>query len=388
MKTSAPAIQLDRQAILINGSFAPSLLNFRGHLLKELASLGYAVHVSAPDISPLIVSKLADMGVIAHDVPIKRTGLGMFQDIKYCLHLILLIRRTQPIAILNYTIKPNIWGGIAAGMTRTKSFSWVTGLGFAFISDHGLKRRTVQFIARSLYRLATGFNEKVIFQNPDDLRDFVAGKCLGDPQKAEIVNGSGVDTRYFQVTPLPNTAVFLLIARLLKSKGIKEYAEAAAHVRKKKPEARFQLAGMLDEGPDAIDQAELDELIASGIEFLGPLDDVRPAISAASVYVLPSWREGTPRTVLEAMAMGRPIITTDAPGCRETTNNEINGILVGVRDAGSLATAMIRLVNEPELREAMGQRSRMIAEEKYSVKSVNAALLQIMSLPSDNRKDF
>jgi glycosyltransferase involved in cell wall biosynthesis len=175
---------------------------------------------------------------------------------------------------------------------------------------------------------------------------------------------------------LPKAPVFLSIARLLHSKGLEEYAEAAMRVRKSFPGARFLLAGMLDTGPDAIDRAVLDRWIAGGIEYLGHLDDVRPAIADSSVFVLPSWREGTPRTVLEAMSMGRPIITTDAPGCRETTRTGENGFLVPVRDSENLARAMLALAIDEHRREAMGAASRAIAESKYSVTSVNRDLLE------------
>lgn len=174
---------------------------------------------------------------------------------------------------------------------------------------------------------------------------------------------------------------FLLIARLLGDKGIREYVQAAKLVKQQYPEAQFDLVGGLDTNPTSISQAELDQWIAAGtINFLGRLSDVRPAIAACSVYVLPSYREGTPRTVLEAMAMGRAVITTDAPGCRETVVNGDNGFLVPVKDADALAQAMLRFIEQPGLIAQMGQRSRSIAEEKYDVHKVNAQMLEGMGL--------
>lgn len=233
---------------------------------------------------------------------------------------------------------------------------------------------------RLLYRRATNHNRRVIFQNPDDRDDFIAAGCLAEAQKAALVNGSGVDISYFQSTSLPEAPVFLLIARLLWSKGIREYVGAALKVREQVPHARFQLAGFLDEGPDAVTDAELGGWIKAGIEYLGPLEDIRPAMAGASVYVLPSYREGTPRTVLEAMAMGRPVITTDAPGCRETVRNGVNGLLVPTRDVDSLAAAMTILAEDSAVRSAMGAEARRIAEEKYAADAVAMSVLAHLSL--------
>lgn len=366
--------------ILVNGSYALSLINFRGPLLKALIDKGIEVHVSAPDIPADIADQLESMGAIAHNLPLQRTGRGLLGDIAYFRAMRRLIASVGPDCVLGYTVKPNIWGSIAARMAGVRNYSWVTGLGYVFIEGAGLSRKATQFIARKLYRIATACNRKVIFQNPDDMVDFLAHGCLADASKTAMVNGSGVDTVYFSPGPLPDEPVFLLIARLLRSKGLAEYGDAVKLLRDRLPGARFQLAGMLDEGPDAISQGDLDALIASGIEYLGPLSDVRPAIAASSVYVLPSWREGTPRTVLEAMAMGRPIITNDVPGCRQTTIDGHNGLLVQPHDARLLADAMERLGRDGELRARMGQASLQRVREIYAVERVNIALMEIMEI--------
>lgn len=196
-----------------------------------------------------------------------------------------------------------------------------------------------------------------------------------------VVNGSGVDLASFAVKPLPDGAAqgavrFLFIGRLLGDKGAREYAEAARLLKRNHPQVRCALVGWIDSNPNAITQEELDAWLVDGsIEFLGRLADVRPAIAACSVYVLPSYREGTPRTVLEAMAMGRAIITTDAPGCRETVVPGDNGFLVPVQDVNALAQAMRRFVEDPALQLSMGARSRKMAEDKYDVHKVNAMML-------------
>lgn len=365
---------------MVNGSYAPSLINFRGPLLRALAAKGLEVHASAPDIPAEIAGELAAMGVTAHSLPLQRTGRGLLGDIGYFSALRRLMSSIRPDCVLGYTVKPNIWGSIAAKLAGVRSYSWVTGLGYVFIDGDGLGRKATQFVARQLYRIATACNHKVIFQNPDDMADFIAHRCLADTSKTAMVNGSGVDTAHFSPAPLPDAPIFLLIARLLRSKGLAEYGDAVKLLKGRLPGARFQLAGMLDEGPDAISQAELDALVGNGIEYLGPLSDVRPAIAAASVYVLPSWREGTPRTVLEAMAMGRPIITNDVPGCRQTTIDGYNGLLVQPHDARLLADAMERLGRDSALRARMGQASLDRVREIYAVERVNAAMMDIMEI--------
>jgi glycosyltransferase involved in cell wall biosynthesis len=375
-----PSPPAKAQRILLNGSYAPSLINFRGPLLAALVARGHEVHVSSPDIPAEMIERLRTMGVTAHSLPLERAGRGLRADIGYFHALLGLMRGIRPDVVLGYTVKPNIWGSFAAKLAGARSYSWITGLGYVFIEGEGLGRKVTQFVAQKLYRLATGFNHKVIFQNPDDMVDFIAQGCLADTSKTAMVNGSGVDTAHFEPAPLPDAPIFLLIARLLRAKGLAEYGEAVRMLKDKLPDARFQLAGMLDPGPDGISQAELDALIAGGIEYLGELDDVRPAIAAASVYVLPSWREGTPRTVLEAMAMGRPIITNDVPGCRQTTVDGVNGLLVQPRDPALLAEAMERLAKDAALRAQMGAASLKRVQEIYAVGRVNAAMLEIMEL--------
>lgn len=372
--------------VLLNGSYAESLVNFRGPLIRAMVDKGLRVHVSAPQIPPDVATAVRAMGAVPHSLKMQRTGLGPFSDLHYLWQLFALIRKLRPTLVVGYTIKPNIWGSIASALNGVRSASMVTGLGYAFIEDAGIKRKLVQGVARQLYRLATAANAVVVFQNPDDRRDFIEAGCLRSSVKARLVNGSGVDIAHFTPAVLPENPVFLLIARLLWSKGVGEYADAAASLRQRFPSARFVLAGFLDEGPDAASKADLERWIGQGVEFVGRLDDVRPAIAAASIFVLPSYREGTPRTVLEAMAMGRPIITTDAPGCRETTTDGDNGLLVPVGDSAALATAMERLMEDSALRGRMGRRSREICEQRFSASQVAATLLGHLGL-ADQHQD-
>jgi glycosyltransferase involved in cell wall biosynthesis len=200
-------------------------------------------------------------------------------------------------------------------------------------------------------------------------------------QKVGRINGSGVDLDYFTVAPQPSSVSFLMISRLLKHKGLVELAAATRRLKAEHPEVSVHLVGYIDSSPDAITETELQEFIASGIQFDGRMKDVRPAIRAASVSVLPSYYpEGTPRSLLEGMAMGRAIITTDAPGCRETVRDEVNGLLLPPRDVDALFKAMVRFAKDPGLAVKMGKESRKFAEEKFDVNRVNDDLIRMAEL--------
>ncbi|MGE4534740.1 glycosyltransferase family 4 protein [Halomonas sp.] len=373
-----------RRFVILAG-YASSLVNFRGPVVKALCNAGLEVHAIAPGLNEdrETQAQLEAWGAITHDVPMQRTGTNPVKDLKALRQLHILFREIKPDAVLGYTIKPVIYGTLAAWLaTVPKRYALITGLGYAFTGEARGKRRLIQRMVRGLYRQALKRADLVFFQNPDDQALFRQLGLLRQDASSQVVNGSGIDTALFTQAPLPKGAPsFLLIARLLGDKGIREYVAAAAQVREHYREAVFRLVGFIDENPDSITQTELDGWIAEGhIEYLGALDDVRPAIAECSVYVLPSYREGTPRTVLEAMAMGRPVITTDAPGCRETVVEGDNGFLVPVKSVDALAEAMQRLIDQPELITRMGQRSRAIAEEKYDVHKVNAVMLEAMGI--------
>lgn len=370
------------QTVLVLGGYAPSLVTFRGSLLRSMVERGHRVVACAPEASAEVRDALAAMGVSYREVPFKRAGVRPDQDLHALGALVALFREIRPDIILSYTIKPVIWGLLAARLARVpRRFAMITGLGYAFVSE-GRKARIVGALVRRLYRLSLRGADRVFFQNPDDRALFERLRLVRGPEHSVVINGSGVEVDLYRPTPLPDGAPsFLLIGRLLGDKGVREYVEAARIVRACHPEAVFRIAGWIDENPTTISQQELSSWVEEGvIEFLGRLDDVRPAIASSSVYVLPSYREGTPRTVLEAMAMGRAVVTTDAPGCRETVQDGVNGFLVPVRDAASLAGAMERFILEPRLLETMGREARRIAEEKYDVRKVNAVILETMGI--------
>lgn len=372
---------------LLVGGFAESLLNFRGALIDELLRNGVEVHVAAPGLDEGEVAQaLRERGAIPHTIPLQRTGMNPMADMGAFFSLWRLMTRLQPGVFLGYTIKPVIYGLLAARLAGVKRrYALITGLGYAFQDQPvGAKARLVSGVARRLYRLALRCAHRVFFQNPDDEALFRTLGLMDGGTPSEVVNGSGVDTGYFSYVPVAEgKTVFLMIARLLVAKGVREYAQAAAQLRQQHPHVSFQLAGWLDDGPDSIAADELAAWVASGtLEYLGRLADVRPALSGCTVYVLPSYREGTPRTVLEAMATGRAVITTDTPGCRETVIDGDNGYLVPMADSDALASAMRRFIAAPDLARDMGERSRVIAEEKYDVHRVNAAMLRGMGIES------
>lgn len=372
--------------VAIVAGYPGSLVNFRGPLVKALCDAGLDVHAVAPGLlsDDQTRRQLESWDVVTHDVAMQRTGTNPLSDLGALHSLYRLYREIQPEAVLSYTIKPVIYGTLAAWLAKVPNrYALITGLGYAFTGEARGKRGLIQRMVRGLYRQALKCADLVFFQNPDDEALFRQLGLLSQKAPSQVVNGSGIDTARFTQAPLPQgSPSFLLIARLLGDKGIREYVAAAARVRERHPEITFKVVGDIDANPDSITRQELDSWIAAGrIDYLGKLDDVRPAISESSVYVLPSYREGTPRTVLEAMAMGRPIITTDAPGCRETVVEGDNGFLVPVKSVDALVEAMKRFIDQPELVTKMGQRSRAIAEEKYDVHKVNAVMLEAMGIP-------
>ncbi len=379
---SQPAVS--EKVFLLVASFADSIPQFRGALIRRLREEGFNVHVAAPELTAheRAMAFLSDCGCSAHDLPMQRNGTNPWADLRLTVSLYWLIRRIGPSVCTGYTIKPVIYGSVAAWLARVpRRFVLVTGLGYAFTEN---RAGFVTKLVREMYRFALARVHGVFFQNPDDETLFHQLGLLPANISSVVVNGSGVNVVQFPVHPLPGGAPsFLMIARLLGDKGVREYAEAACRIKRANPDVRFQLVGWIDSNPDAIAQSELDAWVADGaLEFLGKLDDVRPAIAASTVYVLPSYREGTPRTVLEAMAMGRPIITTDAPGCRETVIDGDNGFLVPVQSVDALVEAMLKFIEDPALAQRMGRRSRRIAEDKYDVHKVNAVMLREMGITS------
>ncbi|WP_201603465.1 glycosyltransferase family 4 protein [Psychrobacter submarinus] len=376
---------------LIFSNCLHNVFNFRGKLLESIAQLGYEIHIVAPVLKKYATdhSDFISRGYHVHQINMQRTGTNPVKDIKTFIHIYQILTRVKPEYVLSYTVKPMVYGTLAAWLARVSyRFVLFSGLGYTFQQVEETNKRSVfQTCVHMLYQQALARSSKIFFQNSDDLNLLKKLNVFKPIIPTVVVNGSGVDLSDFKVMPLPKDESgnvklsFLLIARLLKDKGIVEYVEAAKQIKKEYPDAEFHLVGSMDENPAAIEKAQLDQWIAEGdIIYWGELKDVRPAIAASSVYVLPSYREGTSRSVLEAMSMGRAIITTDAPGCRETVVSGKNGYLVPVQAINELTDAMRQFIEHPNLCEQMGLASRNIAVDMYDVKKVNTQMIAEMGL--------
>ena len=369
----------DKKIILLSGS-GDTVAWFRLDFLNEFLLRSYKVYVLAPDIRDDLKPELINMGIEFIEIKLERKGFNVLNLISSVFELVRLFKEIQPNIIFSYTHKAILSGSLAAKISGfSDTFSMVTGTGHVF-DNQTKKEKVIKFIGSLALRIALRFNKLVFFQNPDDQALFLKNNIVLS-QKTKLVNGSGVNLDKFSVSPLPSEPVFLCMARLIKSKGLEEYARAAKRVKKLYPEARFILYGYPDDHPDSIDE---NEIISSwlndfGVEYFGYAENPIDAIKECSVFVLLSYKEGTPRVVLEAMAMGRPIITTDAPGCRETVKNGVNGFLVPTFDDIEAANAMTKLLSA-ELREEMGQESRKFCASKFNVLDVNNTLLSEMGV--------
>ena len=348
----------------------------RSDLIRFLQSLRHRVSVvSRADAA---VPDLQSMGVAFEEWAVARSGLNPFREGFATLRLRRLLSHMKPEVILCFTPKAILLGSLAARATPTSHvFSVVTGLGFIFGNDSAPKRALTPVI-RFMFRRSLKHNHIVFFQNPDDLKMFVAHRIVPLNRTCRLY-GSGVDTKRFVPDPSGHErdeTVFLMIARLLTAKGVLDYIEAASILKRERCRAHFRLLGPFDDHPNAIDRDTIRSAVDSGIvEYCGTTNDVLPYLQDADVFVLPSYyREGTPRSSLEALATAKPIITTDWPGCRETVVHDRNGYLVPVRDPRALAQAMCKLVGAHDQISTMGSRSRKIAEELYDVDKVNTYL--------------
>jgi glycosyltransferase involved in cell wall biosynthesis len=370
--------------VVLLGAESKSLVNFRGDLIKELVLNGYDVTACAPHIDDETLASLEALGARGLSVPLARTGMNPMRDLTNLYPLARVLKTLRPDAIIAYTAKAVIYGALTSRVVDVKRICvLVTGLGYAFTGGPGLKRQIAKLAATNLYRIALSVSNCVVFQNPDDQADFIARGILKPNARTGIVNGSGVDLNHFALRPLPRTPRFLMISRLLGDKGVREYAAAAIAIRAACPNFSCSLVGGFDNSPDAIHPDELARWQAQGLNYEGHLSDVRPAIERAAIVVLPSYREGAPRAVLEAMAMGRAIVTTDVPGCRQAVDHGVNGLLVPARDIDSLRKAMMTLADDPGLVRRMGAESRLRAEKLYEGRAVARETLRHFGLLRD-----
>lgn len=369
--------------IMMTVNAAWNIWNFRRPLVEALSADGHQITVLAPPDDS--VADLERIGCRFRPLEMSVKGLNPVEDLKLQRRLKQIFKEEQPDAILSFTIKNNIFGARAAHSAGVPFVPNVTGLGTAFLSG-GL----LQTIAEQLYRRAFGKLPIVFFQNEDD-RDLFLDIKLVRADQARLLPGSGIDLIRFAAAEMPPAdapSVFLMIARLLRDKGVIEFVEAARLIKARNPEARFQLLGAAgSENRSAIDNATVEAWVAEGVvEYLGTTNDVRPAIAAASCVVLPSYREGAPRTLIEAAAMARPLIATDVPGCRAVVDTDVSGFLCEVRNSDSLAMAMGRfLALSPSARAAMGQAGRAKMEREFDQALVVAAYREALVVLTGNR---
>lgn len=374
----APLVMNGRQRILyvVNGT-----RYFHAHWLARAhaaRAAGYEVHLAAPWDMDGEVSALQLDGV--HALPLSRRSADPRVESKTIASLHRLYRSLRPDLIHHITIKPVIYGGLLARFAdRSAMVNTLPGLGYVFL-DTGAKATLIRGGVTLAYRMALSRrNSRTIFENPDDLAEFCA-RGIVPRSSAMVIKGAGVDMSEYRPAPEPGgTPLVILASRLLWDKGVGEFVEAAKSLQRLGVRARFALVGDTDPGnPAAIPTQQLQRWKAEGVvEWWGHRDDMPDVLASAHIVCLPSYREGLPRVLIEAAACGKPIITTDAPGCREIGRDGENGFLVPPRDSQALATALRKLLEDPALRRAMGERGRMIAEREFSSEKVIRETLSV-----------
>lgn len=356
-----------------------TVFNFRGDLVKDMIAKGHEVIVLGPnrdfvdDVMALGVSEFVEVKLVKDNTSIKG-------DLAYWNQLMRVMREKKPDLVFGYTIKPVIYGSIAAKLNKVPHiYAMVTGLGRVYASN-GMKAKIVRLITKILYKMAFRACDKVIFQNGDDIEELVSQRYL-PREKTVQVNGSGVNMERFSRTPLPEDPVFLMVSRIIREKGVMEFCQAARTVKREYPRSRFILLGGLDASIGAMKMEDIQPYIDEGsIEFPGEVKDPVSFYQQSAVYVLPSYyREGLPRTLLEAMSCGRAIVTTDWPGCREPVEDGHNGFMVPVKDAQTLTDRLIRLAADRDMRNRMADAAYETCKNKYEVSIINGQMRRVMS---------
>ena len=373
------------QSLAVVGSLAHSLVNFRGPMIRDFVENGARVTGMAPGSAPTVADALQRLGADYVPFMLDRTGTHPGRDLLSVRSLWSQFRALRPDLVLAYTMKPVVYGLLAARAAGVRRrVAMITGLGYAFGEGGGARQQATSAVLKRLTRLALVGAEAVLFQNPDDQAFFEESGLLDPRTRVLRVAGTGVDLDYYAQVPVAlGPPRFLFMGRLLREKGVPEFAAAASRVRQDHPEAEFHILGALDANPGSVSAEELAGYVASGVVHHDSTDDVRPLLAAASVFVLPTaYREGVPRSIQEALAVGRAVITTDRPGCRETVEDGTNGFLVPAHDAEALARAMRRFAEAPGLATQMGQASRELAERCYDVDLINAEILDLLGFPS------
>lgn len=370
---------VSNKKIVVITSHTPSLICFRLDMLKAFIETGYTVIAVGDEGEEEWVPKFREYDIEYYSAPMVRNGLNPFEDLVTFRALYKLLKEIRPDKVFLNQAKAVVYGGIATRMLKMETYSLVSGIGTGF-RDESLKFKIIRQIMKFQYKLALAQNESVIFHNKDDKDIFVKWKLV-KTERCSVVYGSGVNMEQFSYTPIktPEKTVFLLVARILRCKGVEEYLEACKKIKEDFANVECMLVGPFDTNPSALSEADL-EPYRQYVDYYGEQADVRPFLKKCTVFILPSYYEGLPKSVLEAMSVGRAIITTDAPGNRDVVEDGENGFLVPIKDVDQLYKKMRYMVEHPEIQSEMGKKSRYYVEEKFDVNKVNAEIIKIMKL--------
>jgi glycosyltransferase involved in cell wall biosynthesis len=366
--------------IVVSASDGKSLTNFRGSLIKEMQRRGHEVICTSIEAPERMEDEIHKLGAKYYCIPGTRTKINVLSNIRMLFSYIKAYRSLKPDLCFLYMSKPVIFGGLAAILCRIRyKYVFVTGLEVVFYSN-GIKNILIRCLLIVLFKIVHSKCDAVFFMSRDDYAKMLRWKLVKREQ-AVIVNGSGVDMEYFTRKCMPASDTVCMTARLLWSKGVREYVKAAELVRQQYPQVTFLLVGGLDENPEGISEKELETIIEKGcVRYCGYADDVRKYLEECSIFVLPSYHEGNGRSIVEAEAVGRPIITTTAPGCCETVIDGFNGFLIPPRDEKALADRILFLLEHKQLKMNMAEYSYQLCCEKYDVRKINQVFIDVMKL--------
>ena len=369
---------MHKKNILVVCSLDRSLIGFRGDFIKDLINKGYKVFTASPDLTEPIAEQLREFGATPLQYDLNRAGISPLGDIRSINQLQNIMSKHDIDLVFPYTIKPVIYASMAANRLGIPVISLITGLGFTF-TGVSAKAKILQKVAEFLYKRSIKKNKMVIFQNKDDQALFRQLRLLGDNQKSTVVDGSGVNlNRYpYRVNEKKDSNIkFIFVARLIKEKGIHLFINAAKQLKKEFEQAEFHVVGAPDKSPSSIQIEDLNELNRNGtIVYHGRVNNIPDLLHNSDVFVLPTYyREGVPRSILEALSVGLPIITTDTPGCKETIVENKNGVLINPNNQEELKSAIRFFLENPSKIKEMGLESRNLAQNKFDVTIINKNL--------------
>lgn len=381
MSTRGSTTLSKKESIVLISNNGRMLLNFWLDFIISLVEANYTVYCLAPDYSASELEKIVEIKAVPVNFFLNRSSINPFSDLRSFVSILSCIKRINPDILIFITAKPIVWGILAAKAAICNSTKVVmfTGLGYAFIPTKKTKQIIIKSILSTMYKLTLKYSDKIIFQNIDDYYE-IASLCNLPSEKCSVIKGTGVNFNKWSFHPPKcDPITFSLVARLLREKGILDFLEAASYLKKQNPNIRFYLIGGLDSNPSSLQEDDILPYTKDNtVEWLGFVD-VTKYLPETSVLVLPSYyREGIPRSIKEAMATGRPIITTDVPGCRETVIDGYNGFLIPPQNVHALVNAMQKFIEQPSLISLMGYRSYQMAVELFDVKKINAQYLKLL----------